>query len=279
MSVSITTIASSDLVSDSRGTINTNFGNLKTAVETLQAAGAAVAFLTTSAFDTATSTATVHGGYDLVHLTDAPYTCVWTGSAWTFYYANKLVTPMANGSFSWSNQDSASVTVTNRVVRLSKAGGGGDALRCRLASVPGATPYSVTATVLLDFPAQNYASAGLCITDGTKLCTVVASYNSGEAFRGYKFNSTTSYSASNAFSYYRAGLCAMKPVYLRMRNDGTNLILSFSLDGSNYFIAQTAGVNAFIAGAPTTWGLCLNTTGLGSDETVAMSVLGWDVGA
>ncbi len=277
MSVTITTTATAQ--APTKTVIDGNFSNLKTAVEALQSSvGSAVGFLTTSAFDSATSTATVRGGYDLVYLTDAPYTCAWTGSVWKFYFANKLVTPMANGSFSWSNQDSAVVTVTNRVVRLSRVAGGSDYLRCRLTSVPGSTPYEVTAAVLVDFPAANYSSAGICITDGTKLCTIVASYNGGEGIRGYKFNSTTSYSGSNSFASLRSGLCALKPLYLRMRNDGTNLILSYSLDGDNYFIAQTAAVNAFISGTPTTWGICVNSVGVGSTETaIEMSVLGWDV--
>ncbi len=276
MSVSITSMAASP--ADSKSIIDTNFSNVKTAVETLQAvpAGSVFGYLTTAAFNTATTTGTVKGGYDFVHLTDAPYDASWTGSAWQFYLKNGIrATPADDSTFSWVNQDTATVSTTNRVVTLTQACGGGDSLRCRRVAVPGSTPYTLTAAVNVHYPQENYASCGLFISDGTKFETLSPSMNSGEGIRFYRFSTYSSYS-SLPNTFFRSGFNGMNPLFLKIQNNGTNIIMSMSFDGFTYKQVNSHPKTEFL-GSATHVGFYVDGFGANSSDNIYISVLSWEL--
>jgi hypothetical protein len=271
MSVTITTIASTDLVSDSRAIINDNFSALKTAVE---AGSGGISVLSTSAFNTATTTATVQGGLSTVVLTDAPYMAQWNGSAWKFYVNGRLTTPMDDASFSWTNQNSCSVTTTNRVVHLSRAGNGGGNLTLRSISVPGATPYTITACLLLNLPNESSVQGGMWIGDGTKFETCGCGMTATEGCLVQYWNSYSSFNFAIRYNY-RIGLNG-KPIWLRIKNDGTDLTHSFSFDGLSYMDMYQHAKGGFL-GTITQAGIYMCSGSSNTAEVCDISVLGWDV--
>lgn len=145
-----------------------------------------------------------------------------------FYPA--FTTPV-DGDFAWINQGGASVTVNgNGGIYLTAPANGSDSLRIRKKSAP-STPYTVTACFLLDLINSNFQQAGLCFrqsSDG-KLVTF-ASQSGPYEIHSLDWTNATTFSASNAtLAKIPHGL-----MWLRMTDNGTNRILSWSGDGYNF---------------------------------------------
>lgn len=113
-----------------------------------------------------------------------------------------------------------------------------------------ATPY--TLTVLMSTPttpATNY-SAGLAVTDGTKITMLFVGTGGTPLLRVLNFNSFSSFNATA----YQETWVAAPLVYLQLNDDGTNFTFSYSTDGVNFRQVFQVGRGSFLS-TPTALGV------------------------
>lgn len=198
-----------------------------------------------------------------------------TGSAFANWGPLFPLTPFNDSAFSWINQDSATTSSAGGVTYLSRAGGGSDWMRMRAKNVPGSTPYSVVCAFIPHVAEENYGAVGIWIGESgstPRAHTVVYSFNGSRAIRGYLFSSPTSYGGSNLFTY---PLDHPGPTFFKIRNDGTNLVFSYSVDGINFVQLASAARLSFLTNV-SQWGVHLDT--LNCAWPVGMSILSWAEG-
>ena len=164
-------------------------------------------------------------------------------AAWGDLYPN-IVAPV-DGDFAWINQGDASVAswYGGAGIFFEAPANGSHNVRVRKQAAP-ATPYTVTAMFLprlLDV----VAAAGLCFrqsSDG-KLHTF------GVAFGGVRLLASQKHTSPTAFSANYTTVAipdAGAPLFLRIADDGSNRICSWSTDGQHFVAVHTVGRTDFL---------------------------------
>lgn len=156
-------------------------------------------------------------------------------------------------TFAWRNQGAASVIQAAGSEFILAPAAAGDSWKCREITAP-ATPWTITVCVLVQLLNVNFQQGGLFVCDGTKLITLA--YAGGTpGFRVDKWNSVTSISANT--------VQAQGPnpgfMWLRVTDDGTDVIWYFSLDGINFFQLATAARGAWLTTGPTSVGFAVES--------------------
>lgn len=149
----------------------------------------------------------------------------------------------ALSNFAWINQGTATAAENGDGIYLLAPAVSGDNLRVLKKSAP-ATPYTITAMILPMYYPQNYNQCGLCwrqSSDG-KLVTFDVSNNGGLKLETLKFNGPSSFNAA----YTQIGFNYICPIWLRIADDGTNRITSWSLDGYNFMQVYSVGRTDFM---------------------------------
>jgi hypothetical protein len=208
--------------------------------------GSVTGVLTVAAFDTATSSGTVRGGYDVVHLSDGLYTCVWDGAAWQYYFGDRRVYRPVNSAFAWINQSTSSVTTTSGGIYLLQPFAATQYLAIRKRAAP-ATPYTITVLMIPNPHPTGNLGIGLCFGDGTKIVTHAVTVSASNVINlvSEKWNSATAYNAAYGFTISN-NFPHGAPVYLRISDDGTNRKYSLSFDGFNFREYHSIGHTDFL---------------------------------
>jgi hypothetical protein len=200
-------------------------------------------------------TATVTGGGTTV------FTPPYVSDGTNFYYGSLAVTrPQATG-WVWANQGTSSVNVVNGSLQFAwQTNSGTDNLRCYMRSLPASSNYTVTVGLL--GVAQ---AAALAIGDGTKyeVAYLVMSGTTPLAYQNW--NSTTSYSGNVSGTIYQPTAYGTGVVWLKVQDTGANRILSFSADGQNWTMVNSAASHSFLT--ETQFGVCQETNQPGSPVT------------
>ena len=190
-----------------------------------------------------------------------------TGAAWVPWGPLFPCTAPVDGDFAWINQGDASVSTTNGGIFLSAPSNGSHNVRVRKKSAP-ATPYTVTAMFLprlLDV----VVAAGLCFrqsSDG-KLHTFGVAYGGVTLFASQKHTSPTSFSANYTTVAVRE---TGSPLFLRIADDGSNRICSWSMDGQNWIALHTVGRTDFLTADEVGFFITPSTT-----VVSAMTLISW----
>jgi hypothetical protein len=146
-------------------------------------------------------------------------------------------TPTAanTGLSTWHNQNSNSVSDSAVGVCINASTTG--AITGRTKASPG-TPYTITALIAVTRNASGFAGAGIGWTDGTKLHVLsLVSDNGLESYLEVeKWTNDTTFSA-NDFTGQHSAL--QQFIWMRIRDDGTNVTFSYSNDGANFLTAFT----------------------------------------
>lgn len=232
-------------------------GSVLTAASLAQLASPGPASMTVSAFDTATSSGSVQGGLSLVYLTDSPYTALWNGSAWEYWYQGFKCSVPVNGDFAWVNQGTSTVTAAGKSVLLEGEIYSGANLRLRkksLASLP------VTYTVGFEMAAphlNNYTLLGLLLRESASSKIVTFAVNGNGGLMGTSFSSE---SGSPVDLWYLNLSGSMTPgrVFLRWTIDSTNRTAYISVDGRNFVQVQQELKNSSFTTAPDEIGFFVN---------------------
>jgi hypothetical protein len=178
--------------------------------------------------------------------TDSFYTLLRdNGASWDHYINGRLVTPPDNSLFSDFNMSGASVITTNGGAVLTLPAAASTQFRGRTKTKT--APYTITAAFLpLVYPAS-FARIGLFFTDGTKTAVFGVAYHTSVtgniALVSSKFTNSTTISADYSLSAHQTFGTL---VWLRIADDSTNRICSFSSDGINFIPFHTVTRTDFL---------------------------------
>lgn len=168
-----------------------------------------------------------------------------SGAAWVPWGPIYPMTPPIDGDFAWVNQGGASVVTANGGIFLRAPAVASANYRIKKKAAP-ATPYTVTAAITPMSVALNYQQAGILFrqsSDG-KFVTFGLEYaTAGVVLAVYKYTGVTAFSASYTS---RGFLQGQQPIWLRITDDGTNRICSWSMDGQNFIQFHSVGRTDFI---------------------------------
>lgn len=159
-------------------------------------------------------------------------------------------------SWAWQNQGTSTVVDANGVSYLTVPNGT-TSIHSRLIAAPG-TPYTITALVRSDYTVSATTQfAGLVFREsGTGKLFTFALYANG-LVQATKYTNDTTFSAALAGSITVLNLAGHWH-WIRIKDDGTNLIFSISRDGVNFVQVGSQGRTVFMAGGPNQIGLCAN---------------------
>jgi hypothetical protein len=192
-----------------------------------------------------------------------------TGSVWAPWGPIFPLTAPVDGDFSWVNQGGASVSTTKGGIFLLGPAGTGVNLRCRVKSAP-ATPYTITAAFLPRVPGVDFAGAGLLFrqsSDG-KMASIGIGHSANVSIDVNKWTNATTFSAQYASLTTKT---FYSPTFLRITDNGTNRICSWSNDGQNFLQIHSVGRTDFLTADQV--GFFVNAQQATWD--VAMTLLSW----
>lgn len=178
---------------------------------------------------------------DLWLPSDSFYAYRYSGSAWVPWGPIfPMATPPLVSALTWVNQGGATASETNGGIHLSAPASASHSVRALVKTAP-ATPYTITAAFLTSNVAVNYLACGLLFrqsSDG-KLVTLQRETNSGFT-SGWGVNSLTFDSPTAVVSEVAViGALGFGVQWLRIADNGTNRICSFSADGQNWQVLHT----------------------------------------
>lgn len=182
-----------------------------------------------------------------------------TGAAWVPWGPLFPMTPPVDGDFAWVNQGAASVDSTYGGVYLLDPAAANNHARMRVKAAPG-TPYTITVWLRPHIHSVNYNFCGLVwrnSSDG-KLCTFQYGNNGGIVLEVAIWSDANTVNAS----YTQVSIGPQNTIALRVADDGTNRICSWSMDGQHWHVVHTVGrtdyltpdqVGFFANSVNTTW--------------------------
>ena len=166
-------------------------------------------------------------------------------------------------TFAWRNQGGASINAGSASIWLSIPAAAGDNLRGREVAA-GAAPFSITAGLVPLVHNQDVNQDGIYVTDGTKLITISLSdvaHGGTNTLVVNKWTNVTTYNSTPAAP--GIGVSLLSPIFLKIRDDGTNISFYWSPDGTNFiqlysearltFLASIADMGFYGSSANATW--------------------------
>src|SRR5688572_27709134 len=186
------------------------------------------------------------GAGDLWLPTDSFYLYRYSGSVWVPWGPIFPMTPPVDGDFAWINQGSASVATTNGGIYLSD-GATNNGFHIRKKAAP-ATPYTITAAFLPNALSADYMTFGLCFRESSsgKLALNAMQFNAGAGgwrHVSFYFTDPTTFAGNGSAN---VATTLRNIIWLRITDDGTNRIMSYSADGQNWLPHSTLGRTAFL---------------------------------
>lgn len=197
-----------------------------------------------------------------------------TGAAYASWGPIFPLTPPVDGDFAWVNQGTGSVTTTYGGVYLySPTGRTGDQNCIRKKAAP-TVPYTITAMVSGHMSvAANFSSFGLCFrqsSDG-KLHTFSIAHEDATldhfTTNSIKWTNETSFSAA----YVGYPFTLPSYIWLRIADDNTNRVCSYSFNGRNFITVHSVGRTDFLTADEV--GFFVNTQNTANE--VGMQVYSW----
>lgn len=189
---------------------------------------------------------------DLYLLTDSFYTALrYNGSSWDHFIHGKKVT--IPPSFSWINQGSATVSTTNGGEHVYAPASATENLRIRKRQAP-STPYVITAAIIPTLVGADYAWSGILFRESStgKIVYLGLGFSSSGLLTVAKLNSPTSW--NSAYILTRSDvIVGGQGLWLRVSDNGTNRLCSYSSDGINFLQLHSVGRTDFITADEIGW--------------------------
>ena len=173
---------------------------------------------------------------------------------WTDHGPTPL-TPPPTTNWTWANQSGAVATepTAYQSNQLSLAAGVGTGLSIRYRSAP-TPPYSITAAIHFGGRSYvNYLRAGLIFRESSsgKLAPLVIR-GDARTITAAKYNSPTSFTSDYA-SVSPGDFFGSRTTWLRLADNNTNRICSYSWDGLNFITLHTVGRTDFLTADEVGW--------------------------
>lgn len=194
-----------------------------------------------------------------------------------------ILTALEQSSWTWVNQGSFAFSETAGTVHITGSAAAGTNIRGRFKSAP-STPYTIEMGVIQMFYAATSGPAqlqflGLAFREsGTGEITVlvfsnfsIATAQALSTIAAANYNSATSFNASLGERFLPGGMPTH--TWIRMTDNGTNLIFEWSNDRVNWFQIASIGRTSFMAGGPDQVGWI--ATDQGGSQTFAGSIISW----
>jgi len=174
-----------------------------------------------------------------------------------------VLTPLNQSAWSWLNQGSAVVNQASNLVRLTAPTDAGENIRSRIVIAPSA-PYTVTALVYPG-PLRTGATTqiGLCFYESSsgKIVAFGVDSNVASATNTVNVRKNTSTTVNSANTNLGA-LSSISAYWLRITDNGTNLIYLVSFDGGiNYETVLSETRGTFFTVAPDNYGISVQNFG------------------
>lgn len=183
---------------------------------------------------------------DLYLPTDGRFTEVYHSSAWKFTDHGRVFVKPSSLSWSWVNQGSASISSTAGVEYLSTStsAGGAQNLNIRKKAAPSA-PYTVTVQLKVSQLQEAGSQFGVCFRESSsgKLAALLFYFASGSLPSIYAQNYTNPTTVSAAVANMTV---ASVPEWVRIEDNNTNRIMSYSYDGVTFTPFYTIGRTTFL---------------------------------
>jgi hypothetical protein len=204
------------------------------------------------------------------------------GTEWKKWgHFNELIEP-DQSLFSWVNQGTATIDSTYgpSVLIAPAPGGAGDDIHLRVLTVI-ATPYDVLACFAPNIEPFDQISCGVVFRESStgKLIffrfmfdTTSAITKSDVIFSVDTYTNPTTFNSNYAVA--SAGFLRGAVIWLKMTDDGTDLIWSYSNDGVNFVIITTQSRTNFLALGPNQVGFAINSNT--TSGAAGMTLLSWN---
>jgi len=172
-------------------------------------------------------------GSTVYYFSDSPYThAVYEGGAWKYFVGGFRCIPPVDSDFAWANQGTATVAGTWGGVYLDVPPVSGQNIRVRKKAAP-ATPYTISVAFVANLPAVNFSTVHLGFRksdDGQIKHLRYGWFNAWHMDRatGTPTSDAGAGATIDPWDLYR-------PVHLRISDDGTNIVYSWSHDGRVWF--------------------------------------------
>lgn len=199
--------------------------------------------------------------------TDTTYLYKDNGSAWQAWGPLYPLTPPVAAQFAWANQGTATLTDDGALNLSTGAAASGYNIRMQVKSAP-ATPYTITAACIVGMTGGVDAFGGICWRDSVG-GGIVGLYTTYNGLNLSKWSNPTTPVASYASFDARATFRGL--VWLRLTDDGTNRVASYSGDGVNWLQMYSVARTDFIT--PNQVGF-LVSCGSASSQ-VALRLMSW----
>ena len=166
---------------------------------------------------------------------------------------NDLTAPPVFSNWTWVNQGGASAADSTAIyvgasqvdgIKIEAPTSAGDNLRILKKAAPSA-PYTITMAFLANFQNANYYAVGFCWRQSSDGKLIVASVGRSTTFKFSvdKWTSPTVYSANYAACDLSFLLI---PIWLKLQDDNTNRIVSYSTDGVTWIQIHSVGRTDFL---------------------------------
>jgi len=161
-------------------------------------------------------------------------------------------------SWAWQNQGGASVTQANGLVLFSCPSQTTN-IRSRLISAVG-TPWTIT-TMLRSRWTTTTADrqiAGLVLRESSSSKLHTWYFQNGGQLQHVKYTNDTTFNSVGVFNQTMVGDLGTQWHWLRITDNGTNLLFFYSIDGVNFAQMGSEGRTVHMAGGPNQYGIMVN---------------------
>lgn len=216
------------------------------------------------------------------YFNDTSYVARDNGASYDYFYQGSKATLLDDSGWSWFNQGSATRNTGGGMVQLLTPTAAGTQLRGRLRGSYPTPPFTLTTIIQPRFQfaagSNGLGIFGITVTDGTKHKIFVAAsfnFNTANPPDGLwvgKYNSVTAAVSATVYDSIQPAGSGV-PVWLRLEDNNTNQIFSFSFDGVFFTTVLSEARTTHLT--PSDLGLVL-TNQSGSQE-VGGNVLSWRI--
>ena len=169
-----------------------------------------------------------------------------------------------SAKWTWANQGTATIAMRNSAAVMVAPAVGADNWRYVTQAAP-ATTWRVTIKLWVDGEPTANIGAGLVAADGTGKFHAIYCGTNDHSVRIVRWTDATTYSSTDATIAF-----AQQVQYLRLTDNGTNLLFECSHDGIAFALVATIGRTAHLASGPT-------LIGIGCQQNSAKDVAGvWE---
>lgn len=193
-----------------------------------------------------------------------------TGAAWAPWGPLFPLTAPVHGDFAWLNQGTATVTAGGGAIYLASPIEAAHAIRARIKTAP-TPPYTITALILPHLKFANFNRCGLLFrqsSDG-KIHSLSLYVNSSTfTLSSRKNTNETTFAIDYTTINIPPGL---NWIFLRIADDNANRILSYSVDGRNFYQLHSIARTDFLTADQVGFFTDTNNSVL----PAAMSLISW----